>query len=365
MQHFNYMGFLFLLLLMVCGVGYVSWHIWQVLPWPAVWRWVAVGTGIGAFTMLFVSLFRIVDRMPMCLATPVYEVGTSSIIALLYLFLTFLLLDIGRLVRLVPREWLYSNGWTAGTIAVIVGGLLIAGNIIYNNKVRTDIHITTNKSIRRELKIVMASDLHLGYHHRRDVLRKWVDMINAEKADLILFGGDLIDMSHRPLREDNMAAELLRLNAPTYACMGNHECISGTEAAQNFYREAGIMLLTDSVAEEYGIYIVGRKDRMLSPRKSIKELTDPLDHRRFILVLDHQPYHLERTEKAGADFQFSGHTHRGQVWPISMITDAVYEKSFGPHQRGDTHYYISSGLGIWGGKYRIGTQSEYVVLTIS
>jgi hypothetical protein len=53
------------------------------------------------------------------------------------------------------------------------------------------------------------------------------------------------------------------------------------------------------------------------------------------------------------------------VWPISWITDAIYECSWGSHQRGNTRYYVSSGIGIWGGKYRIGTQSEYVVATIS
>ena len=51
-------------------------------------------------------------------------------------------------------------------------------------------------------------------------------------------------------------------------------------------------------------------------------------------------------------------------WPISWITDAIYECSWGTHQRGNTHYYISSGLSIWGGKFRIGTQSEYVVTTL-
>jgi len=74
---------------------------------------------------------------------------------------------------------------------------------------------------------------------------------------------------------------------------------------------------------------------------------------------------LEKAEQAGFDFQFSGHTHYGQVWPISWITNAVYECAFGEHQHGNTRYYVSSGLGIWGGKYRIGTRSEYVVATIS
>ena len=64
----------------------------------------------------------------------------------------------------------------------------------------------------------------------------------------------------------------------------------------------------------------------------------------------------------GIDFQFSGHTHRGQVWPISWVTDILYEKAWGHYKRGDTQYYVSSGLGIWGPKIRLGTRSEYLVV---
>ena len=85
---------------------------------------------------------------------------------------------------------------------------------------------------------------------------------------------------------------------------------------------------------------------------------------KYTILLDHQPYHLEQAEQSGIDFQFSGHTHEGQVWPISLITHSTYECDFGPWQRGDTQYYISSGLGIWGGKFRIGTRSEYLVVNI-
>ena len=116
--------------------------------------------------------------------------------------------------------------------------------------------------------------------------------------------------------------------------------------------------------------LIGRDDRMNRHRKPLDALMSglPLYGRGlgggFSILLDHQPYHLDRVEKAGVDFQLSGHTHRGQVWPISWITDHIYECSWGSYQRGHTHYYISSGLGIWGGKFRIGTQSEYVVATL-
>ena len=90
-----------------------------------------------------------------------------------------------------------------------------------------------------------------------------------------------------------------------------------------------------------------------------------VDGSRYTILLDHQPFHLEQAEKAGVDFQLSGHTHYGQVWPASWVEDAIYENAYGPLQKGKTQYFVTSGLGIWGGKFRIGTQSEYLVVTLT
>ena len=113
------------------------------------------------------------------------------------------------------------------------------------------------------------------------------------------------------------------------------------------------------------LYIIGRDDESNPQRKSLSQLTAGLDRSKPILLLDHQPHHLEQAQQAGIDFQLSGHTHRGQVFPINLIVDRMYERSHGYHRRGHTQYYVSSGIGIWGGKYRIGTQSEYVVIQLS
>ena len=84
----------------------------------------------------------------------------------------------------------------------------------------------------------------------------------------------------------------------------------------------------------------------------------------YIILLDHQPYHLEEAEQNGADLQLSGHTHRGQIWPLNWVTKKMYECDYGQCRRGQTDYYVSSGMGIWGGKFRIGTDSEYVVINV-
>lgn len=357
------MGILLFMLLPLLGNVYVLWHVWRIVPFAPWGKWLVVVLMFLAFLLLFVSM-REHLRMPMAVATVVYEISTSWLIILLYLAMVFLLLDVGRLVHLVPSS-LLKDSWTG---VLSVGGVLLSvfiyGNIHYHHKYRQPIELTTTKAMERPLKVIMASDLHIGYHNRRAELARWVDMMNQEKADLILIAGDIIDNSTRPLDEERVHEEFRRLNAPVVACLGNHEYYAGEPNSMQFYKKAGITLLRDSVITIDDVCIIGRDDRTNPHRKSVAELMRQVDKEKYVIVLDHQPYHLDRVEKAGADFQLSGHTHHGQVWPISWITDAVYECAFGEWQRGNTRYYVSSGLGIWGGKFRIGTRSEYIVATI-
>ena len=350
------------LLLPLAGIAYVGWHIWTLLPLHWGWKAMVVLLGAVCFGMLFLNFKGKLDTFPLGISRMVYEIGTSSIFVMLYLVMLFLVLDLGRLCHLVPRTVLYGNWWTVVGILAFVVAIFWGGNYHYKNKVRVPIEVKTDKPLARTYKVVMASDLHLGYHNPRKELARWVDMMNAENPDFILIAGDIIDISVHPLIEEDMAAEFRRLKAPVYACLGNHEYYSGEPNAQKFYREAGIRLLSDqSVEIDSAIVVIGRDDRMNLRRKSVRELVAQVDTSKFVILLDHQPYNLELAEEAGVDFQLSGHTHRGQVWPISWITDAIYECSWGSHRRGHTQYYVSSGLGIWGGKFRIGTQSEYVV----
>lgn len=357
-------GMLIFMLLPLLGNVYVLWHVWRILPLPSWAKVVVVTLMVFAFLLLFVGFSRHV-HLSMPLATVVYEIGTSWLIILLYLFMAFLLLDIGRWVHLVPATFL-KNSWS-GTLAVTAFMFIIFlyGNIHYHQKVRQPLTLTTGKTLSREMKVVMLSDLHLGYHNRRSEFAKWVDKINEEKADVILVAGDIIDKNIQPLEEQEMHQEFLRLNAPVVACLGNHEYYGGESNALLFYKKADITLLRDSVTTVGDLCIIGRDDRSNPKRKTLSELMKGVDSTKYLVVLDHQPIQLEEAEQNGIDFQLSGHTHHGQVWPISWITESIYECAFGEWQRGSTRYYVTSGIGIWGGKFRIGTRSEYVVAEIT
>ena len=364
-------------LLPVLGCAYVGWHVWRILPLANVWKSVVVVLMAACFALFVLNFVIGLDRVPLPLARVMYDVGNSSLIILLYLFMLFMVLDVVALVLhfVRPSGGNFLRDSLPGTLCVL--GFMVAlftyANIHYHNKVRVPMEIDTEGKVTRPLKLVLMSDLHLGYHNGRQEFAKWVDKINAEQPDLVLIGGDIIDISVRPLIEEGVAEEFRRLKAPVYACLGNHEYYSGEPRAQQFYRDAGIHLLRDSVVAltDYGnLTIIGRDDRTNAGRKSVAELMKECQDPQppilggYQLLLDHQPYHLERTAKAGIDFQFSGHTHYGQVWPISWIEDAIYECAYGSLTKGNTRFYVSSGIGIWGAKFRIGTQSEYVVLTL-
>ena len=155
-------------------------------------------------------------------------------------------------------------------------------------------------------------------------------MINAQKPDLILIGGDLIDNSVVPLYEEKMMEELAELKAPLgiYMVPGNHEYISGIRKSMQFINETPIRLLRDEIVTlPGGIQIIGRDDRSNTSRLSLQELAKNMDPAKPVILLDHQPYDLSDTEKAGIDLQFSGHTHRGQVWPIDLSPNICSTKA--------------------------------------
>ncbi len=82
-----------------------------------------------------------------------------------------------------------------------------------------------------------------------------------------------------------------------------------------------------------------------------------------MILLKHTPFDLDVSERAGIDFQISGHTHQAQIFPLNYITRSVYKGyDYGFKKFGSMQVYVSSGTGTWGPPLRIGTVSEIVVI---
>jgi hypothetical protein len=82
------------------------------------------------------------------------------------------------------------------------------------------------------------------------------------------------------------------------------------------------------------------------------------------ILLDHQPGSLEESAQQGIDLHISGHTHNGQIFPYNKLVSKIYGLGYGYRQTDGTHFYVSSGLGLWGAPIRLGTQSEIAVFRI-
>ncbi len=132
--------------------------------------------------------------------------------------------------------------------------------------------------------------------------------------------------------------------------------------------ELNIISLRDTcVTINNGFVLIGREDRSkgLSKRKSLKELVDGSVQNLPVILMDHTPFHLEEAMENGIDLQLSGHTHNGQMFPINLIVGKIYEMAWGYLRKGNTQYYVSSGVGTWGPPIRTGSRSEIVNLKIT
>ncbi len=372
-------GFLIIFVVYILANFYVFHHIWMAMPPNTIGRVSLVSFAVIAVSSFFLSFF-LGDSMPVWLASGLYKIGTAWLFILLYFFIVMAAKDLfglaNKLLHFMPGDAITrytKENWVGlGFMVGFITLVMVCGYLKYQSKVRVELPVETSKIIgdstsTKPLRIVAISDLHLGYGIGKKEFETWVELINAENPDMVLIAGDIIDNSVRPLEKGNFAESFHQIKAPMgiYACLGNHEHISGIKGSLDFIEKTGVRLLRDSVAEvDSCIYVIGRDDRSNEGRKSLKELTDSLDHSKFIILLDHQPYNLEESEQQGVDLQISGHTHQGQVWPISAITKALYEIDHGFLKKGNTDIFVSSGIGIWGGKFRIGTQSEYVVIDI-
>ena len=238
-----------------------------------------------------------------------------------------------------------------------------------------------------DLKIVLVSDLHLGYNIGLRQMEKMVAKINAEKADLVVIAGDIFDNEWEAVQEPARMAGLLRgirSKYGVYACYGNHDIeepiLAGFTFRQRapkasspqmdaFLSDAGIQLLPDEGVLIAGSYLYGRADARrpgagISERKSPQEITADMDKTRPIIVIDHQPRELAALAAAGVDIDLCGHTHDGQMFPGNLVVRPFWENFYGYLQKGSMHNIVTSGVGLFGPNMRVGTKAEICPITV-
>jgi predicted MPP superfamily phosphohydrolase len=365
---------------------YCCRRVWQALEiFPKNRKLIIGKLVITAIILLGVSYFANVffaSILPFTASRFIALFGGTWIFIFLYSLLFLAVIDLVR----VPNKYLNflpkpiflnypkTKLITMLTVISMISILCFIGLFSFTNPKITELDITIDKkntqqisentNNKKTLNIVAVSDLHLGYVINRPRLKQYVDLINAQNPDIVFLIGDIIDISLEPVVAMRMDEELRRIRPKygVYFVAGNHEHIRGDyENMMNFFRSCGFIVLEDStVLIDDEFYVVGRRDRFEKKRKKTIELTENLDKTKPIIVLDHQPFNLEHSVEAGVDLHLSGHTHNGQFFPINLIVKQIYELPYGYKKKDNTHFYVTSGLGIWGPPIRIATKSELV-----
>lgn len=312
-----------------------------------------------------------------------YWAGAVWMAALLYFFISVLLIDIVRLLNLAfhflplrgTEAYHHLKNYTSlGTVAVVFL-LLVFGywNASYPRERTLEIKINKQAGQYDTINAVVVSDIHLGSLFGRHKVKELTDKINKFSPDIVFLVGDILDEAQLPIFRKNIGAPLKDIDAPLgiYAVTGNHEYIGGVESAARYLTSLGITLVRDtSVLVNSSIYIAGREDRDITrfiskTRKPLKEVVRGIDTKLPLILLDHQPYHLDQAVENGVDLQLSGHTHNGQFWPFTIIIKKIYEVNQGYKRKDKTHVYVSSGYGTWGPPFRIGSVPEIVNIKIN
>ncbi len=330
------------------------------------------------------AIGRILESFYLSVASDVLVwVGSFWLAAMLYLFLAVLLIDIVRLVNhftpFYPAFLTNNMGqvkmYLFSGISILVFFTIFAGhvNTLFPKIKHVDIHIDKSSNGLSELNAVLLSDIHLGTLIGNGHLSRIVEKVQSLDPDIIFLAGDVLDEDLEPVLRQNIGLTLKKLHAPmgVYAIMGNHEYIGGAEAAYNYLKDHGLIMLRDTaLLINESFYIIGREDRDKKrfsgrQRKELSELVQMTDKKFPIILMDHQPYYLEEAAALGVDLQLSGHTHHGQLWPLNYITSAIYTISRGYGKIDQMHAYVSNGIGTWGPPVRVGNRPEIVKLNIT
>ena len=301
--------------------------------------------------------------------------AVNAIIIFLHLIIFWMIY--GLILRIIKRisgrsPKINLQGWLAIASCAVY---LSVGYYLCVNVWVTHYDLKTDKPVG-SIHAVMFADSHIGSTFDGEGFEKLMERVNKEKPDIVLLAGDFVDDG---TTKDDMVKSceaLGKVDAKygVWYCYGNHDKgyygssrgFSAQELLDNL-TENGVHVLED----EYEIIddrfcIVGRADKSFEDRKPIGKLLEGVDDDKYIIVMDHQPGDYDAESKSAADLVVSGHTHGGQLFPMTHfgLFMSVNDRTYGYERRNGTDFLVTSGISDWELKFKTGTKSEYVVIDI-
>jgi len=342
---------------------YLPWRLGRLLALKnKVWPQILFAAGLGSG---FLSMF-LLTKYDNVLVSAYYNLTWTWLGTLIFLSGLMLIFEIVNLIyKLPPRS--------AGRAMVVLSAALAAYALANAASFKVTPATIPLEGLKDEVKIVQISDVHLGAARGRGYLAGIVEKTNELKPDLVVITGDMAD-SKAALRGD-MFVPLKDLRAPAYFVYGNHDVYVGLEEIIKKMRENNVTVMRNEVLTQGELKLVGLNymkadDSVYDPhqvtRETIKDILPTLDlsGAEPKVVLQHGPWGLEYLNEQGVALVLAGHTHAGQIFPVSLLAKIRFPYNQGLSEYKGTAIYVSQGAGTFLPRMRLGTQNEINFITL-
>lgn len=302
----------------------------------------------------------------------------NAVISLIVLVLFWLVCNLIMFVAGKIRKKHFNGYWAAAPAFVAAVVYLAVGWALAHNVWVTQYRIETDKEISK-LRVIMFADSHIGATFDGDGFALHVKNIQNQNPDVVIIAGDFIDDGTTKSDMEKACAALgtLETTYGVYYSFGNHDKgyydsrgYSGDDLIAALEKNNVTVLEDEAVLLNDEFYIIGRQDASEAERgearAEIADIVASLDSEKFMIVIDHQPNDYEKEAKAGVDLVLSGHTHGGQLFPITYFGEWIgaNDRTYGYERRNNTQFIVTSGISDWELKFKTGTKSEFVVIDI-
>lgn len=361
---------------------YTSLHVYAFLKLRRAVSLSGIATALIAALMILMILtpliVRIVESADFEREAKVFAYVGYTWMGLLFLFfIASFSLDVWRFLVYAAEGLLKTSlgalkfSHRQAFFLPLIAAMLAAGYGTYEAmNIQTETLVLKSPKIARPVRIVQISDVHLGLLIREPRLARILEEVTAASPDIFVSTGDLVDGQTDSL---NGVGNLLReIKAPLgkYAVTGNHEFYAGLDRSLEFMKQAGFRVLRGEGTSVAGlINIAGVDDPVVrgygrSKEVLEREILSGLPRGKFTLFLKHRP-DVEKSAEGLFDLQLSGHAHKGQLFPFTLIVRLVFPRIAGLYDLSSgSHLYVSRGSGTWGPPIRFLAPPEVTVIDL-
>ena len=218
------------------------------------------------------------------------------------------------------------------TKTLLLAGGIVAGLLVWNGldtSLTIREYVVESKKVDHPVRLALLTDLHCCYYGEGQ--RELLDAVAAQKPDLVVLSGDIVDDDPSMPEERALATvESLAEQWPVYYVAGNHEFRTGrVDEIKAELRSRGAVVLEGETAlvtaAGQTIQICGIDDPGVGAsawQRQLDDVTSALEADVFSVLLTHRPERVTSYTDRGFDLVLAGHAHGGQ-WRIPGLINGL------------------------------------------